>query len=164
MWRAPMPKRRRRWSSRAWLGNQFLMRLEMLMQPTTEEIDSVVRAIPLWYAQVAWAKELIARAFDLSKADDILWHENRGRRKVPGTNWHVCTHGVGVDLYRTPDVDGVDFDFDKPHPDAWRLKIFIERQVNAGNIPYDDFQRLLVEEECFDIAIEAALVLYYSDR
>ena len=104
-------------------------------------------AIPLWYAQMAWAKELIARGFGLENAEDILQYGNRGNRSIPGTTWHIKTHGVGVDVYKTPDVGGIDFDFDKPHPDIWRMHIFIERQVNDGNLSYDLFRELLDDEE-----------------
>jgi hypothetical protein len=121
------------------------------------DVDPIKAAIPLWYAQLAWAKELIARGFNLARADDILRPEHRGCRRVPGTEWFIRTHGVGVDVYRTPDVGGIDFDFDKPHPDAWRLKNFIERQVNDGSLPYEPYRELLDDEELLQKAVIEAV-------
>ncbi len=125
--------------------------------------NPVLAAIPLWHAQMAWAKELIKRSFNLEHPEDILLHKNRGRHAIPGTSWFLCTHGLGVDIYKTPDVGGIDFDFDKPNPDPWRMQIFIERQVNEGNLPYEPFQQLLADDEKLKIAIEEALEDRTSD-
>jgi len=113
--------------------------------------------LPLWYAEMAWAKELLVRAFKLARAEDILKSENRGRQKVPGTNWYICTDGIGVDIYQTPEVGGIDFDFDKPHPDEWRLRNFFEKQINAGNLSYADYQELVEDEDLLKSAISELL-------
>lgn len=120
-------------------------------------MNPIKAAIPLWYAQMAWAKELIARSFGLENAEDILSFENRGNRAIPGTEWFIRTHGGGVDVYKTPDVGGIDFDFDKPHPDAWRIQIFIQRQVNDGNLPYATYRDLLDDDELMRKAALEAL-------
>ena len=39
---------------------------------------------------------------------------------IPGTHWVYRTHGVGVDIYRTASVGGIDFDFNMPDPDEWQ--------------------------------------------
>ncbi len=122
-------------------------------------VNPIKAAIPLWYAQMAWAKELISRSFGLEKAEEILCRERRGTHVIPGTMWFIRTHGVGVDVYKTPDVGGIDFDFDKPHPDAWRLRIFIERQVNAGNLPYEPYRNLLDDEDLMKKAINEVLIV-----
>lgn len=119
--------------------------------------DLVKSAIPLWYAQMAWTKELIERSFKLEKAEDILSRELRGTRAIPGTVWFLRTHGIGVDVFKTPDVGGIDFDFDKPDPDPWRMQIFIERQVNDGNLPYEPYRELLDDEELMKESVEGAL-------
>ena len=119
--------------------------------------DPVKAAIPLWYAQRAWAQELIMRSFGLQRAEDVLLREFRGVRAVPGTVWFIRAHGIGVDVFKTPDVGGIDFDFDKPDPDPWRMTIFIERQVNDGNLPYELYRELLDDEDRMKQAIEAAL-------
>jgi hypothetical protein len=93
-----------------------------------------------------------------------LRSELRGVRVIPGTAWFIRTHGVGVDVYKTPDVGGIDFDFDKPHPDPWRLQIFIERQVNDGNLPYEIFRQLLDDDELMKKAIMEALEVNAATR
>ncbi len=120
-------------------------------------MQSINAAVSLWHAQMAWAKELIARSFGLDRAEDILRPEHRGCRIVPGTCWYIRTHGVGVDVFKTPDVGGIDFDFDKPNPDLWRLRIFIERQVNDGNLSYDSYRELLDDEALMKDAISKVL-------
>jgi hypothetical protein len=47
-----------------------------------------------------------------------------------------------VDIDRGLMSGGIDFDFDKQHPDPWRLKLFAEKQLNAGNIPWEDYRSL----------------------
>lgn len=91
-------------------------------------------AIPLWYAPLAWARELIMRSFGLERAEDILSRELRGMRAVPGTVWFIRTHGFGVDIFKTPDIGGIGFDFKKPDPDPWRLQVFIKCQINEPSI------------------------------
>lgn len=110
--------------------------------------------VPLWHAEMAWANELLTRTFNLKRAQDILAPEYRGRKKIPGTNWFYRTHGIGVDVYRTPEVGGIDFDFDKPEPDAWRLGIFLARQVNAGSLSYESYRHLVEDEERLQAALQ----------
>lgn len=115
------------------------------------------QVIPLWYAEVAWAKQLLQSVFGLDKAEDILLPQNRGRRQIPGTVWFVCTHGKGVDVYKTPYVGGVDFDFDTPDPDAWRLSLFFGRQANEGVLPYSEYKELIEDE---DLLMQTLYILY----
>jgi len=91
---------------------------------------------------MAWAKELITRGFGLDTAEDILHREHRGFKLVSGTTWYIRTHGVGVDVFKMPEIGGIDFDFDKPDPDPWRMQIFVERQVNEGNLPYEPYRTM----------------------
>ncbi len=117
-----------------------------------DNLEKISKLIPLWYAQKAWAEELLERAFDLENAVDILQKDNRGRKSIPGTNWMYVTHGAGVNVYRTADVGGIDFDFDKPDPDEWRLRIFFEKQYNEGNLPLAEYRELYEDEgllQCF---------------
>jgi len=122
-----------------------------------EHKDLIKLALPLWYAQIAWAKELLIHGFGLEKAEDILQLNNRGFRQVSGTAWYIRTHGIGVDIFKTPEVGGIDFDFDKPHPDPWRLKIFIEKQVNDGCLSYSLYKELIEDEELMKVAISEVL-------
>ncbi len=43
-----------------------------------DNLEKIRKIIPLWYAQKAWAEELLVKAFKLDKAEDILKQENRG--------------------------------------------------------------------------------------
>lgn len=122
-----------------------------------DNLEKISKLIPLWYAQKAWAEELLKRAFKLEKAEDILQKENRGRKSIPGTNWMYVTHGVGVDVYRTADVGGIDFDFDKPDPDEWRLRTFFEKQYNEGNLPLAEYRELYEDEGLLQCFVNQAL-------
>ena len=126
---------------------------------TDSHVQLVKQAIPLWHANMAWAKELLVRSFGLANAEDILRKENRHLRQVPGTCWFVSPHGIGVDIFKAPGVGGIDFDFDfdKPDPDAWRLARFIEAQVNDGQLPYPLYRELLDDEDRFKHAVSLAL-------
>lgn len=116
----------------------------------------LIRAIvPLWYAEMAWAKELLKRAFELDDAQEIMRPEFRGRRQIPGTTWFIRTHGIGVDVYRTSEVGGIDFDFDKPDPDPWRLARFLEKQVNEGSLSYEKYGQLIDDEDRLKVAFKA---------
>lgn len=119
--------------------------------------ELVRQAIPLWYAHVAWAKELLVRTFKLARAEDILRLEHRRMQKIPNTCWTVRPHGIGVDIFKTPSVGGIDFDFDKPNPDEWRLTLFIERQVNDGQLPYDLYRELVNDDDLMKQAVQEAL-------
>ncbi len=66
------------------------------------------------------------------------------------------THGVGVDIDRGIRCGGIDFDFDKPNPDPWRLRLFAEKQLNAGNLP-SEYVRLVDDEERFELAAGVVL-------
>lgn len=120
-------------------------------------IEKVRVLIPLWYAQRKWAEELLVRAFDLKEAKDILDPKYRGRINIPGTNWMYRTHGIGVDIYRTADVGGIDFDFDKVAPDPRRFRMFIEKQYNEGNLPLAEYRELYEDEGLLISAVEMAL-------
>ena len=122
-----------------------------------DNFEKIKKIIPLWYAHRAWAEELLVKSFGLESAQDILKSENRGRKEIPGTNWMFVTHGVGVDIYRTADVGGIDFDFDKPDPDEWRLRIFFEKQYNEGNLPLKEYRELYEDEGLLQCAVEQAL-------
>ena len=119
--------------------------------------DLIKQIIPLWYASISWARVLIEKSLFLQNAQDILDSKYRGTHQIAGTNWFYRTHGIGVDIFKTPEAGGIDFDFDKPDPDNWRLKIFFEKQYNDGQLPLLDYQALADDEERLDNAIQQAL-------
>ena len=122
-----------------------------------DNFEKIRKIIPLWYAQRKWAEELLVQSFQLEKADDILQAKYRGSNPIPGTNWMYRTHGIGVDIYRTADVGGIDFDFNKIDPDEWRLRIFFEKQYNEGNLPLAEYRELYEDEGLLQCAVEQAL-------
>jgi hypothetical protein len=124
---------------------------------TDSNVQLVEQAIPLWYANIAWAKALLVSAFKFSEPQEILCKANRHLRQVPGTCWFVRPHGIGVDIYKAPGVGGIDFDFDKVDPDEWRLARFIEAQVNDGQLSYAAYRGLLDDEQAFESAVACAL-------
>lgn len=120
------------------------------------DVKLVEQVIPLWFAYRRWAEELLVAAFGLVKAEDILV-SHRGLNAIAGTNFFVRTHGVGVEVSKAPGVGGIDFDFDKPQPDVWRLQIFIEAQAADGNLPLQQFDPLLRDEDRLRAAVAGAL-------
>lgn len=122
-----------------------------------DNLERIKKLIPIWYAHKAWAEELLVRVFKLKSAGDILNQDFRGNNPIPGTNWMYRTHGVGVDIYRTSEVGGIDFDFDKPDPDVWRLGIFFEKQYNEGNLPLNEYRELYEDKDLLQSFIEKAL-------
>ncbi|QYF92686.1 hypothetical protein KY495_18400 [Massilia sp. PAMC28688] len=123
-----------------------------------EDVRLLRGIIPLWHAEMAWAKELLKRSFDLDDPQDILRREFRGTHQIPGTTWFFYTHGIGVNVYRTSDVGGIDFDFDKNDPDAWRLAIFLEKQVNDGTLSFEKYRHLVDDDERLKAALDAIFV------
>jgi len=121
--------------------------------------DALVKQlIPLWYAERKWAEELLCRCFLLRQPEDILREGERGvGHSIPGTNWMYRAHGIGVDIYKTDSAGGIDFDFDKPDPDEWRLRIFAEKQYHCGNLCYRSYRDLIEEEERLKKAIASVL-------
>ena len=67
-----------------------------------------------------------------------------------------------MDIDRGLASGGIDFDFDQQHPDPWRLKLFAEKQLNAGNIHWEDYRSLIDDEDRFTSA--ATIVLAQSTR
>ncbi len=119
--------------------------------------EKIEKIIPLWYAQRKWAEEMLIQAFQFEKAEDILLSQYRGSHSIPGTSWMYRTHGVGVDIFRPSGAGGIDFDFNKPHPDKWRLRVFFEKQYEEGNLPFTEYNDLYKDEELLELAIKQVL-------
>ena len=120
-----------------------------------DDIRLIREVVPLWHAEMAWAKELLKRSYKLEDAQDIMRGEFRGLQQIPGTTWFFRTHGIGVDVFRTWNVGGIDFDFDKVDPDPWRMGIFLEKQVNAGSLSFEKYGKLIDDEDRLKAAFNA---------
>jgi hypothetical protein len=119
--------------------------------------EGLIRAlIPHWYATRRWAEELLCRVLGLKSPNEVLQREHRGRKVLAGSMWTYRTHGAGVDVDRGIRSGGIDFDFDKPDPDPWRLELFAEKQLNAGNLG-PEYAALIDDEDRFKNAAEAVL-------
>jgi hypothetical protein len=128
-----------------------------LVNEVPEHDEQLVRLLlPHWYATRAWAEELLRRGLGILKAEDVLKSEHRGWRVIPGSNWHYRTHGFGVDLDRGVCCGGIDFDFPTPEPDPWRLHIFAQKQLNAGNLS-TAYVRLVDDQDRFTKAATKVL-------
>lgn len=117
--------------------------------------ELVQTLINLWYAERAWAEELLKRSFGLNHASDILKLDIESGCEIPGTRWRCRPHGTGVDIYLTEDAGGIDFDFDKPEPDAWRLMIFLQRQFEAGNLDKELYRELYDSDDHLELLVKA---------
>ena len=127
-----------------------------MIEQAKRDVDLVRALIPHWYATRRWAEELLCRTLGLEDAAEVLRTEHRGRRLIPGSNWTYRTHGFGVDIDRGLACGGIDFDFDKSEPDARRLRLFAEKQLNEGNLP-PEYVQLVDDEDRFIQAASAAL-------
>lgn len=135
-------------------------------------VDSVKYAHTKWIEKKLWAEQLLEKSFDLEDASEILSAEYRDIDRIPETDWKMCVHGIGVNIYKDHveadceffnldgfdidiDADGIDFDFGRDHPDWWRLKRFIEKQAEAGNNVCADHKSIIDD---FDYMISVMTV------
>jgi hypothetical protein len=135
-----------------------------LMNEDPERDEELVRLLlPHWYATRRWAEELLCQSLGLKEASEVLQRENRGWNVIPGSNWHYRTHGVGVELDRGICCGGIDFDFPQAVPDPYRLCLFGQKQLNAGNLS-PAYVRLLDDEHRFMRAATKVLDLVPSSE
>jgi hypothetical protein len=59
-----------------------------------------------------------------------------------------------VDIFKSTNVGGIDFDFDNPRPDEWRLKLLFEKLLADGQIPYEEVADFADDEDALDSAIK----------
>lgn len=132
--------------------------LSAALSPMSMNDTEAVKALVVnWHETREWAEKLLVQAFDLNVASDILHRTNRGNKQIPGSEWHYRTHGVGVDIFKPGNKGGIDFDFDKPTPDPWRLRCFMIKQYNAGMLPKKTYRPLIQEEDRWDAAVRRVL-------
>lgn len=65
--------------------------------------------------------------------------------------------GIGIYTFKASDVVGIDFDFDKPDQDEWRLALFIERPVNDGQLSHVAYRELIDDEQLLKRTVLVAL-------
>jgi hypothetical protein len=59
-----------------------------------------------------------------------------------------------VDITKPGNKGGIDFDFDKPEPDEWRLREFLIKQLNDGNLTKKIYRPLLQDKKRFSLAFD----------
>lgn len=114
--------------------------------------------IARWIEMRKWAEAFLVSRLGLSRAEDVLAFRPKGElRSIPETDWLYQTHGNGVLLTKANELGGIDFDFDKPFPDEWRLKWFLEAQLADGALDSDLYQPFLDDEARWRNATQALL-------
>jgi len=124
----------------------------MKIQDRDVELVTTLRAE--WHSTRIWAEKLLVEALGIEDPMGVLQHPHRGRHQLQGTDWWYRTHGIGVDLFQEGNKGGIDFDFDKPEVDSWRLRIFLVKQLNAGNLKKSDYRPLVQDQGRWDTAID----------
>lgn len=128
--------------------------VEPLGGHTMTDVELIKLLLPHWYATRAWAEALLVQAFELEKASDVLLPQHRGRHDTPGSQWTYRTHGVGVEITCEGNRGGIDFDFDEPALDPWKLRDFALKQLNAKCLP-TVYNGLVTDPQRFEKAAEA---------
>ena len=127
------------------------------MHDPDRDVDLVKELASSWLATRLWAERLLDDSLELQRPEDVLLKAHRGRRQLPGGPWWYRTHGVGVDVFQPGNKGGIDFDFDVPMPDACRLRIYMVKQLNGGNLRKRDYLPLLQDQARWDAAVAVAL-------
>jgi hypothetical protein len=109
--------------------------------------EAIFELIDKWQKTRIWAEELICEHLKIECAVDILQREYRGKNQLGDTNWFYRTHGVGVDVSKQGNKGGIDFDFGSEFPDKHRLRGFMIKQLNDGNLTKRYYHELLQNEQ-----------------
>jgi hypothetical protein len=118
------------------------------------EEDLIGRLVPLWHVTRRWAEDLLLVSLGFKRAGA---RPSPGHGVIPGTNWFYRFHGYGVDIDCGMDCGGIDFDFNQPEPDAFRLHNFAQRQLNVGALDAAAYGALVRDEERFVHIAEVVL-------
>ncbi|ASM52182.1 hypothetical protein PESP_b0652 [Pseudoalteromonas espejiana DSM 9414] len=114
------------------------------------EHESMHELIIKWHNTKKWAELLICEKLNLSNAEDILLPENRGKKPITGTEWFYRTHGKGVDIFKEGNKGGIDFNFGSEKLDSYKLKGFMIKQLNDGNLIKKNYRQLLQDSNLWD--------------
>lgn len=118
--------------------------------------------LALWHETRSWAEQLLCDTFDLQHVDDFMpalaQNDIPRSGQFPDSPWFYRVHGIGIDISQTNNRGGIDFDFDKPDVDRWRLRDFMVKQVNVGSIPTRFYRPLLQDADRYSSAMDTASV------
>ena len=117
------------------------------------DIEAIKELIKRWYEVRQWAEKFLCDSLKLKNPCDILQSKYRGRHQVLDTEWWYRTHGIGVDITKSGNKGGIDFDFDKLEPDEWRLREFMVKQLNDGTLIKRTYRPLLQDKKRFCLSV-----------
>lgn len=106
-----------------------------------------------------WAEQLLCNSFDLHHPTDILTLTRTDfprSGQFPDSPWCYRIHGIGIDISKPNNRGGIDFDFDKPNVDRWRLREFIIKQLNDGAISIRYYRPLMQNAGRWSAAMDNA--------
>lgn len=122
-----------------------------------KDTDLIEMLVDQWRVERDWAEKLLVATLGLDSAEEVLQRRFRGKHIIPGTEWSYRTHGYGVDITKEGNRGGIDFDFNRPEPDAWRLRVFLVKQYNDGALTKKHFRPLLQDQQRWDAAVSKVL-------
>jgi hypothetical protein len=114
------------------------------------EYQALSDLITKWHFEKEWAESFLCEQFNLSKAEEILNQNNRGRKPIGTSGWYYCTHGIGVDIYKQGNSGGIDFDFGTDKLDSYKLRGFMIKQLNAGKLTKKYYRNLLQDSTLWE--------------
>jgi hypothetical protein len=120
------------------------------------ELEALAKLVEKWHLSKAWAESLLCEHMNISDAESILHSEFRGRKPIANTGWFYRTHGIGVDIYKPGNRGGIDFDFGTKKLDSFKLREFMIKQLNAGNLTKKYYRNLLQDSELWQKTFELA--------
>ena len=124
-------------------------------QTSNKDAELIASLVSSWHETRRWAEALLTEALGLAEPMDVLEQPRRGRHQIEGTDWWYRTHGSGVDVFQPGNMGGIDFDFAKYEIDRYRLRFFMIKQFNAGNLEKSDYRPLLQDEARWDAAFDS---------
>lgn len=117
-----------------------------------QDRDAVEALVAMWHETRKWAESLICSSLKLDRVEEVFCLERPLVRTLAG-GWVMRVHGVGVDVSKPCNVGGIDFDFGVL-PCSGRLRDFMIKQYNAGNLTKKIYRPLMQDPKRFEHAWE----------
>lgn len=142
--------------------SRWPMQLKVQMADVPSDDRLIADLIALWHETRFWAEELLCDTFDLQNIDDfiptLILNGTPRIGQFPNSPWAYRVHGIGIDISKPNNRGGIDFDFDNPHIDRWRLREFMVKQLNDGSIPTRFYRPLVQDSDRWSAAMDSASV------
>jgi hypothetical protein len=121
------------------------------------DVEAVNKLIEKWCEVREWAVKFLCASLKLKNAGDILQPKYKGKYQIPASEWWYSTHGIGVNITKSGNKGGIDFNFDSLEPDAWQLRGFMIKQLNDGALLKKVYRPLLQDNNRFSLAVDKSL-------